>query len=76
MTKIAASTSVVQPTCLPSQSARAAKRTCGQRRLILLQKSILRRSLVSSLLTENPVNGGPADLERLGDVVGPHALSL
>jgi hypothetical protein len=41
-----------------------------------LCNSMLLRSPVASTLPENPVNGRLADLERLRDVAGPHALRL
>jgi hypothetical protein len=65
MTKITASTRVVQPAGIRSQPPRAAKRGHGRREATLLCNSILLRSPVASTLPENPVDGRPADLERL-----------
>jgi hypothetical protein len=59
---------IVQATRLRSQTVHVAR---GSRKLIFLRKSILGPSLAVGPLPEKPVDGRPADLERLGDVRGP-----
>jgi hypothetical protein len=76
MTKITASTRVVQPVGIRSQPSRAADGGHGRGGAVSLSNSILRRSLLVGTLPQNPVDGRPADLECLGDVAGPHSLSL
>jgi hypothetical protein len=64
MTKITASTRVVQPAGIRSQPPRAAKRGHGRREATLLCNSILLRSPVASTLPENPVDGRWANPSR------------